>query len=123
MVDPESIWSEGDWNGSRGCDSGDPWFSEQVTDDAELEPVAGLLADKYPTGPWDFVARDGAFSDRNAGGRVICSGYAWCEAWGSARVITSARRPGRASDEPGRRSDAHGRQHHFDATTVPMIRL
>ena len=27
--------------------------------------------DKYPSGPWDFAVRDGAFSDRDAGGRVI----------------------------------------------------
>jgi Pyridoxamine 5'-phosphate oxidase len=45
--------------------------AEQVTDDAELEPVASAFAVKYPTGPWDFVVRHGAFSDRNAGGRVI----------------------------------------------------
>lgn len=45
--------------------------AEQVTDDAELEPVATAFAVKYPTGPWDFVVRGGAFSDRDAGGRVI----------------------------------------------------
>jgi Pyridoxamine 5'-phosphate oxidase len=45
--------------------------AEQVTDDAELEPVAAAFAAKYPTGPWDFVVRDGSFSDRGAGGRVI----------------------------------------------------
>jgi len=45
--------------------------AEQVTDDAELEPVATAFAVKYPTGPWDFVVRDGAFSDRDAGGRVL----------------------------------------------------
>jgi hypothetical protein len=45
--------------------------AEQVTDDAELEPVATAFAVKYPTGPWDFVVRDGAFSDRDDGGRVI----------------------------------------------------
>jgi Pyridoxamine 5'-phosphate oxidase len=45
--------------------------AEQVTDDAELEPVASAFAAKYPTGPWDFVVRDGAFSDRNVGGRVL----------------------------------------------------
>ncbi len=43
----------------------------QVSDDAELEPVATAFALKYPTGPWDFVVRDGAFSDRDAGGRVL----------------------------------------------------
>jgi hypothetical protein len=45
--------------------------AEQVTDDTELEPVATAFAVKYPTGPWDFVVRDGAFSDRDVGGRVI----------------------------------------------------
>jgi hypothetical protein len=45
--------------------------AEQVTDDAELQPVATAFAAKYPTGPWDFVVRDGAFSDRDAGGRVL----------------------------------------------------
>jgi hypothetical protein len=45
--------------------------AEQVTDDAELEAVATAFAVKYPTGPWDFVVRDGAFSDRDAGGRVL----------------------------------------------------
>ncbi len=34
--------------------------AEQVTDDAELEPVATTFEVKYPTGPWDFVVRDGA---------------------------------------------------------------
>jgi hypothetical protein len=33
--------------------------AEQVTDDAELEPVAAAFSAKYPTGPWDFVARWG----------------------------------------------------------------
>jgi hypothetical protein len=42
-----------------------------VTDDAELEPVAAAFAQKYPTGPWDFVVSDGAFSDRDAGGGAI----------------------------------------------------
>ena len=45
--------------------------AEQVTDDAELEPVATVFADKYPNGPWDFVVRDGAFSDRAAGGHIV----------------------------------------------------
>ena len=45
--------------------------AEQVNNDAELEPVAAAFAVKYPKGPWDFVVRDGAFSDRDAGGRVI----------------------------------------------------
>ena len=46
-------------------------LAEHVADDAELEPVAAAFAEKYPTGPWDFVVRDGAFSDRGAGGRVV----------------------------------------------------
>jgi general stress protein 26 len=45
--------------------------AELVSDEAELEPVATAYALKYPDGPWDFVVRDGAFSDRDAGGRVI----------------------------------------------------
>ena len=45
--------------------------AEQVTDDAELEPVAAAFAVKYPTGPWNFAVRDGAFTDRDVGGRVI----------------------------------------------------
>jgi hypothetical protein len=45
--------------------------AEQVIDDAELQPVATVFAVKYPTGPWDFVVSDGAFSDRDAGGRVL----------------------------------------------------
>lgn len=45
--------------------------AEQVTDDAELQPVATAFALKYPTGPWNFVVREGAFSDREAGGRAL----------------------------------------------------
>ncbi|MGH9090308.1 MAG: pyridoxamine 5'-phosphate oxidase family protein [Acidimicrobiales bacterium] len=45
--------------------------AEPVTDHAELEPVATTFAATYPNGPWDFVVRDGAFSDRDAGGRVL----------------------------------------------------
>ena len=45
--------------------------AEQVTDDAELEPVATAFAVKYRTGPWNFAARDGAFIDRDSGGRAI----------------------------------------------------
>jgi Pyridoxamine 5'-phosphate oxidase len=45
--------------------------AEQVTVDAELEPVATAFAAKYPSGPWDFVVRDGAFSDRDAGGHIL----------------------------------------------------
>ena len=42
-----------------------------MTDEAQLQPVATAFAVKYPTGPWDFVVRDGAFSDRDDGGRAI----------------------------------------------------
>ena len=45
--------------------------AEQVTDDTELEAVASAFAVKYPSGPWDFVVRDGTFSDRGTGGRAI----------------------------------------------------
>jgi hypothetical protein len=45
--------------------------AEQVTDDGELEPVAAAFAVKYPTGPWNFAVRDGAFTDPDVGGRVI----------------------------------------------------
>lgn len=44
--------------------------AEQVTDDAELQPVAEAFAAKYGTGIWDFVVRDGAFTHREAGGRA-----------------------------------------------------
>jgi Pyridoxamine 5'-phosphate oxidase len=45
--------------------------AEQVSDDAELEPVVRAFAAKYPNGPWAFVVRDGAFSDRDAGRRIL----------------------------------------------------
>jgi nitroimidazol reductase NimA-like FMN-containing flavoprotein (pyridoxamine 5'-phosphate oxidase superfamily) len=45
--------------------------AEEVAVDAELESVATAFADKYPSGPWDFVVHDGAFSDRKAGVRAI----------------------------------------------------
>lgn len=45
--------------------------AEQVNDEAELELVATAFADKYPAGPWNFVVRDGAFSDPDVDGRVI----------------------------------------------------
>lgn len=38
--------------------------AEQVTEHTELEHVADAIRTKYPTGPWDFVVRGGAFSDR-----------------------------------------------------------
>lgn len=45
--------------------------AEQVTDHVELQPVATAFATKYTSGPWDFVVRDGAFSDRDVGGRIL----------------------------------------------------
>ena len=45
--------------------------AEQVTDDAELQPIAAAFAAKYGTETWDFVVRDGAFSHRAAGGRAL----------------------------------------------------
>jgi hypothetical protein len=45
--------------------------AEQVTDEAELEPIAEAFAAKYGTEIWNFVVRDGAFSDREMGGRAI----------------------------------------------------
>ncbi|MGH2938922.1 MAG: pyridoxamine 5'-phosphate oxidase family protein [Solirubrobacterales bacterium] len=35
--------------------------AEQVTDDAELEPIAAAFAAKYGREIWDYSARDGAF--------------------------------------------------------------
>jgi hypothetical protein len=35
--------------------------AEQVTVDAELEPIAAAFAAKYGTEIWDYVVRDGAF--------------------------------------------------------------
>jgi nitroimidazol reductase NimA-like FMN-containing flavoprotein (pyridoxamine 5'-phosphate oxidase superfamily) len=45
--------------------------AEQVTVDAELEPIAAAFATKYGTETWDWVVRDGAFTDRALGGRAI----------------------------------------------------
>ena len=45
--------------------------AEQVTDDAELQPIAEAFAAKYGTETWDFVVHDGAFSHRDAGGRAL----------------------------------------------------
>lgn len=45
--------------------------AEQVTDDAQLQPIAEAFAAKYGTETWDFVVRDGAFSHREAGGRAL----------------------------------------------------
>jgi hypothetical protein len=45
--------------------------AEQVTNEAELQPIAEAFAAKYGTKIWNFVVRDGAFSDREMGGRAI----------------------------------------------------
>jgi len=45
--------------------------AEQVTNDAELQPVADEFATKYGTDIWHFVVRDGAFTDHDAGGRAL----------------------------------------------------
>jgi len=45
--------------------------AEQVTNEAELGPIAEAFAAKYGTEIWNFVVRDGAFSDREMGGRAI----------------------------------------------------
>ncbi len=43
--------------------------AEQVTDDAQLRPIAEAFGAKCGTAIWDFVVRDGAFSHH--GGRAI----------------------------------------------------
>jgi hypothetical protein len=45
--------------------------AEQVTVDAELEPIAAAFAAKYGTDTWDYVARDGAFIQPAAGARAL----------------------------------------------------
>jgi hypothetical protein len=45
--------------------------AEQVTNDAELRPIAEAFGLKYGAQTWDFVVRDGAFTDRSLGGRAI----------------------------------------------------
>ena len=74
--------------------------AEQVTDDAELEPVATAFEDKYPTGPWDFVVRDGAFGGRDAGGRVLVFGAPGARPGVPKGRSLLVRRPGGASGEP-----------------------
>ena len=46
-------------------------MAEQVTNDAELRPIAEAFGLKYGAQTWDFVVRDGAFADRSLGGRAI----------------------------------------------------
>lgn len=45
--------------------------AEQVTDEAQLRPIAEAFAAKYGTATWDCVVRDGAFSHHDVGGRAI----------------------------------------------------
>jgi nitroimidazol reductase NimA-like FMN-containing flavoprotein (pyridoxamine 5'-phosphate oxidase superfamily) len=45
--------------------------AEQVTDEAELQPVAEAYGRKYGTTMWDFVVRDGGFEHRSIAGRVL----------------------------------------------------
>jgi hypothetical protein len=45
--------------------------AEQVTDEAELRPVAEAFGEKYGRQMWDFVVQDGAFAHRGVGGRVL----------------------------------------------------
>ena len=45
--------------------------AEQVTSDAELEPIAAAFAAKYRTGMWSYVVREGAFIHQATGGRAI----------------------------------------------------
>ena len=73
--------------------------AEQVTDDAELHPTATAV--KHPNGAWDFVVRDGAFSERDAGGRILTFRVRPMRDLGfpKLRAITSVKRPGSASDE------------------------
>src|SRR5436309_4194796 len=40
--------------------------AEQVTVDAELEPIAAAFATKYGTEIWDYAVHDGAFAHRGA---------------------------------------------------------
>jgi uncharacterized protein (DUF2249 family) len=45
--------------------------ADQVTVDAELEPIAAAFAAKYGTETWDYVVREGAFILRVAAARAI----------------------------------------------------
>lgn len=45
--------------------------AEQVTVDAELQPIAAAFAAKYGTETWDYVVRAGAFIHRVSGGGAI----------------------------------------------------
>ena len=45
--------------------------AEQVTVDAELDPIAVAFAAKYGTETWDYAVREGAFIQRAADARAI----------------------------------------------------
>jgi hypothetical protein len=45
--------------------------AEQVTNEAELQPIADAFAAKYGTRTWHFVVREGAFSHHDGGGRAV----------------------------------------------------
>ena len=45
--------------------------AEQVTVDAELEPIAAAFAAKYGTETWEYVVREGAFIHPAAAARAI----------------------------------------------------
>jgi len=45
--------------------------AEQVTIDAELEPIAAAFAAKYGTDTWEYVVRDGAFTHPVAAARAL----------------------------------------------------
>ena len=45
--------------------------AEQVTVDAELDPIAAAFAAKYGTETWDYSVREGAFIQRAAAARAI----------------------------------------------------
>jgi nitroimidazol reductase NimA-like FMN-containing flavoprotein (pyridoxamine 5'-phosphate oxidase superfamily) len=54
--------------------------AEQVTTDAELEPIAAAFAAKYGTDTWNYVVREGAFTHPVAAARALVSGYGPCVA-------------------------------------------
>jgi PPOX class probable F420-dependent enzyme len=45
--------------------------AEQVTDEAELQPIAEAFAAKYGTNTWHFVVNDGGFTHHATGGRAV----------------------------------------------------
>lgn len=45
--------------------------AEQISDDAELRPIAAAFGQKYGTQTWDYVVREGAFAHRSLGVRAV----------------------------------------------------